>query len=235
MASHTYTWNAQGAYTNWSGDWDDWNDDNGDGAYIAAAVDGRKESAKNTGGKGPMGDGTITQVMGYNKSKDTGTIDDWRVRQDIRLNANEEKGTDKELTTSYQTFSENWTSKRPGGGNWNPDDFNSLEMVQALWLHGGAGDTNQARTTYGKFTVTYTPAPEGGGFLITLSKWVGPVIAVASHGLLLREIDHLLRRANPRPTTREELLLVRDKAIVRPKFCFLGDQTWHKLPLPSQT
>ena len=93
--------------------------------------------------------------------------------------------------------------------------INSLEIGV---LH--VTDTGQfSRVTSLYLTVVYQ-TDDGEQFLMFLTSWLPPLLAVASHGLSVGDISRILRRMKVRPSDKWEFQKIREAFILRPRFMF---------------
>lgn len=152
-------------------------------------------------------DQQITQVNFYGRYKDGGTI---RVSYYQAGTA----GTTTDIVTPG-TFSyvSTTTCGRPGGTGWTPDSFGStLEMK----MERISGNVYCSRL----YTIV-THCGKGGGLITFGFQWIPPLIAVASHCLMKREIVKILCDLKTRPSNNEDFDYILNAFSVRPKFCFL--------------
>ena len=93
--------------------------------------------------------------------------------------------------------------------------INSLEIgVQHIT------DTGQfSRVTSLYLTVVYQ-TDDGEQFLMFLTSWLPPLLAVASHGLSVGDISRILRKMKNRPSDKWEFQKILRAFILRPRFMF---------------
>lgn len=72
--------------------------------------------------------------------------------------------------------------------------------------------------TYAHLSVDFTPG--GGGFAFLISSFIPPLLGVASHAVLNREIARFFAMAKLRPSYREEFEAVKRELLVRPAYAF---------------
>jgi len=123
-------------------------------------------------------------------------------------------GSTNALTTSWVNYTDVFTTS-PLGSTWTPAIINTVE--------GGVEhvtDTGQfSRVTSLYMTVVYQ-TDDGEQFLMFLTSWLPPLLAVASHGLSDREIAWILRKMKVRPSDKWEFQKILRAFILRPRFMF---------------
>lgn len=101
-------------------------------------------------------------------------------------------------------------------GAWTYADVLTAETsMHPSALGGGAS----VRVYELSVTMTYTLVPTGG-FCYLIATCLPPMLAVASHGLSLRDIVNILRKEKTQPSKLEELMLLQAAFRVRPRFAF---------------
>ncbi len=98
---------------------------------------------------------------------------------------------------------------------WTPGEINAMGL-----RFFRAGDIALTKSC-SAINVRVTWEEEVGGFALFVSSWLPPLLAVASHGLLIREIVSILARLSTRPSSERELRKLREAFEVRPRFCFV--------------
>jgi hypothetical protein len=76
------------------------------------------------------------------------------------------------------------------------------------------------QVTFAWYEITYGPNPAGWSYLV--SQWIPPLLAVASHGLLHREVVSILKNLRSRPTESSEVRRLLEVFIRRPAYGFLA-------------
>ncbi len=111
------------------------------------------------------------------------------------------------LDYGNHTVSTSWTDYtnsgvgRPGGGSWAPADFPPVGALElGVRLQSSAGDSARVTTLY--MNVSFEPP--SGGFIWLLAQWLPPLLSVASHGLMKREITEILQNLRVQPSSPEE-------------------------------
>ena len=103
-----------------------------------------------------------------------------------------------------------------GPGGWAPGDFpgGGAGTYQGVYSSTNAGGSIFA--TYAHVQVTFTLG--GGGFALWVSGLIPPLIGLASHGLLRKEIAAMCRMMKVRPTYAQEFERIRSELLRRPRF-----------------
>ena len=105
----------------------------------------------------------------------------------------------------------------PNAGSWLPEHFQvdaSPSVQVAVRKTNAGGGSVQCTSLY--FNVDYTL--DEGAFPYLLSQWLPPLLAVASHGLLAREVVTILGSLKNRPSSKEEFARILEAFCRRPVF-----------------
>ena len=131
----------------------------------------------------------------------------------VHLGGNYTDGAEHSMTGAWEGFSDDGLAK-PGGGSWSVADVNnSLTCVKNI-LSGATGiqvSTIQMNVDW---------AFLGGGFAYLIGQWLPPLLAVASHGLLRREVISILSRLRTRPSNKEDFACIFEAFRRRPVYGF---------------
>jgi len=159
-SSSNLTTNATGNYTSFetlygkSTQWEAVETADADTSYIATASGSQVKSAFEVISFPIAGSDTwsIESVTVSIRARNTDNTYKGHVQPYLRLAGVETSGTNTQLTSdSYYTISENVT--RPGGGSWQYDDMESLQVA----VGGTSTDTYPIRVTQVYVTVNYIP------------------------------------------------------------------------------
>lgn len=103
---------------------------------------------------------------------------------------------------------------RPGGGTWIPSDVTSSRTA----LKSGPTIVTGVTVTTVQLNVDWIAA--GGGFMYLIGQWLPPLLAVASHGLLKREVVFLLSGLLTRPSNKEDFARIFEAFRRKPAYGF---------------
>ena len=112
----------------------------------------------------PTPSGNIDKIKVFATVKQEATTDSFRIV--VRVDGNNYMSTDISTTSSYTTYSNEWTTNPNTGSPWTWSDINSLEAGVRSNFAGTVGqDQGQGQTAYGEIRltqlyveVTYTPS-----------------------------------------------------------------------------
>jgi len=103
---------------------------------------------------------------------------------------------------------------RPTGGTWTPLDLRTVEL--GIFPETGFNTGTEVRYSKVSYNVNFSLTP--GAFLVMMSCWIPPLMAVASHGLIYRDITQFFRRFKSRPSNRQEYEAILRELFIRPVF-----------------
>lgn len=131
----------------------------------------------------------------------------------FRYGGTNDDGAAQAVTTSWLDYAVDFPTA-PGGGPWSLSIVNSTE-VGVLW----GGGVATIRVSEIKVRVHFSLAV--GGFALFVSQWLPPLIAVASHALMKREIAEILSSLRVRPSSDFEFRKLLEAFGRRPAFVFV--------------
>jgi len=160
----------------------------------------------------PANANVINSVVQTSRASESAADASFKSR--IKTGLTDIAGATNALTTSWVNYDDVWATA-PGGETWTVALLDDTELAVEH-----VSDTGQfSRVTSMYLTVVYQ-TDDGEQFLMFLTSWLPPLIAVASHGLGDREIAWILRKMKVRPSDKWEFQKIKRAFILRPRFVF---------------
>jgi hypothetical protein len=134
----------------------------------------------------------------------------------LRINGSDYVGLTP-ANAAWTTYTSAWQLTNPDtGSGW------TAAVINAMQLHLRSGNTGGLTTyiTAANALLSYYPAT--GGFAYLIAQWLPPILAVASHGLLKREIMRILSRQKHLPIHDEDFARIQEALQRRPAYGFNG-------------
>lgn len=119
--------------------------------------------------------------------------------------------------TSYVRQTDSAIASSPSGSAWTPAVIDATQI--GIWREDSKTGSNCFHR-FVQMTVDYEV--KSGGFVLFVSQFIPPLLAVASHGLLVREAAAILSRRLVQPSTLEELRRILEAFRRRPAILYMG-------------
>lgn len=121
-----------------------------------------------------------------------------------------------EQTTTAAFVDDTSALARFGGGSFQPSDF--TDTANHWWGVKLSSAPAADKAVLSEMDMDVDYAAPAGAFSFLLNSWIPPLLAVASHGLLKREIAALLSNLKIRPSSQEDFVRILEAFKRRPVY-----------------